>query len=125
LILAFDRQSARELAASLLNRAPGQSAVWSPLEQSALMETGNILGCAYTNAIARLIEVQLVPSPPTFLEDYAASVLEQALTTQAMTSYDVMICRTRFESGGKALDWSVFFIPSAELREAITSAADR
>jgi chemotaxis protein CheC len=124
-ILAFGTHSARELAASLLHREPNQNGVWSELEKSALKETGNILGCAYTSAIARLIDADLIPSPPTFLEDYAASVLEQSLSTQAMICDDLMICRTRFEIDGKALDWNVFFIASAELREAIGSAAAR
>jgi chemotaxis protein CheC len=124
LILAFGLRTARELAASLLRTAPALDGEWSALERSALMETGNILGCAYTSALAGLIGAELIPSPPMFLEEYAASVLEQSLVTQGMASEDVMICRTRFEIDGKAQDWNVFFIPSSELREAIRNAAN-
>ena len=55
MILTFDEQDGRRMAASLLGKesTPGQQ--WSELEKSALTETGNILGCAYVNALTRLI----------------------------------------------------------------------
>ena len=42
-------------------RAPAAAGDWSELEQSALTETGNILGCAYVSAITRLIDQPLMP----------------------------------------------------------------
>jgi len=117
MILTFDEQNARELAASLLGREAQADAPWSDLEQSALNETGNILGCAYMNALTRLIGADLVPSPPYFIQDYGASVLQQALMAQAMTSNQALICRTSFQREGKELNWNVFFVPTQALRE--------
>ncbi len=96
MILMFDNDDARRLAASLLGRASGGESPWSPLEKSALLETGNILGCAYMNALVRLIDAEMVPSPPYFIQDYAASVLEQALLAPAMVTDKVLICQTGF-----------------------------
>lgn len=124
MILTFDEQNGRRLAATLLRRQVNELPEWSPLEKSALMETGNILGCAYMNALTRLVGTQLVPSPPTFLQDYGASVLQQALMPQAMTCEKVLICRTRFEEQGEALDWNVFFVPSDALRAAMHNALE-
>lgn len=121
MILAFDEQNARHLAASLL-RQPMGTGEWSELEQSALMETGNILGCAYMNALARLINRELVPSPPYFVQDYAASVVEQALVTQAMTSNTALVCRTGFRREGEQLDWWVMFLPTTEMQQAMEMA---
>ncbi len=64
LILMFDEVNGRQLAASLLGREAGTEPEWSELEKSALMETGNILGCAYVNALTRLIGTDLRPSAP-------------------------------------------------------------
>ncbi len=83
LILAFDEPSARQLAAALLGCPPSQHSHWSDLEKSALAETGNILGCAYLNALVRLVDCPLRPSAPYFLQDYGQSVLQQALVAQA------------------------------------------
>lgn len=122
MILLFDNDDARQMAASLLGRGVSQEEEWSLLEQSALTETGNILGCAYMNTLVRLIDTELVPSPPYFIQDYAASVLEQALLAPAMTSDSVLICQTGFRREGKQLDWRVIFIPTEALREAMERA---
>ena len=119
LILTFDETNGRKLASTLIGREVETDVPWNDLEKSALNETGNILGCAYMNALTRLINIELVPSPPYFIQDYGASVLEQAIMEQAATSDKALICRTRFHQEGNTLDWNVFFIPTPSLREAI------
>ena len=64
---------------------------WGELEQSAARETTNIVGCAYVNALAAHLpgrrspwRDELVPTPPTFLHEFAGSLLEFALMEQAM-----------------------------------------
>ena len=122
LILVFDEENGRKLAGTLLRREPNSEAEWSELEQSALMETGNILASAYLNELTRLVGRQLVPSAPMFLQDFGASVLEQALMMQAMDSDEVMISRTRFEFDAKKVNWSMLLLPDDELREALGGA---
>jgi chemotaxis protein CheC len=122
MILTFDHENGRQLAASLLKRPVNASPDWSELEQSALTETGNILGCAYMNALTRLINAELVPTAPYFLQDYGASVLQQALAAQAMSSDRVLICRTGFHRSGADLNWRVLFVPSEAMRRAMEEA---
>lgn len=119
LILTFDEDNARQLAATLTRRERRTSPDWDELEISALTETGNILGCAYVNALTRLTGQVLIPSPPYFLRDYFASVLEQALVEQAMSSDTALLCRTGFHREGENLNWHVLFIPSRSLREKL------
>jgi chemotaxis protein CheC len=122
MILTFDELNGRQLAASLLGRPVQGQPEWDDLEKSALSETGNILGCAYINAITRLIDRELVPSAPYFIQDYGASVLEQALMVQALTSDQVLICRTGFHKEGAELNWRVLFVPTASLRQCMENA---
>ncbi|UUO08766.1 chemotaxis protein [Blastopirellula sp. J2-11] len=122
MILCFDEENGRELASSLLSSKQSGSGQWSPLERSALCETGNILGCAYLNALTRLMAVELVPSPPYFLQDYGASVLQQALMEQAGIDDQVLICRTRFTQGDQELNWNVFFVPNIQMRKKMEDA---
>ncbi len=122
MILTFDETSGRQMAASLLQRPVNQDPGWSELEKSALTETGNILACAYMNALTRLIGVDLVPSAPYFIQDYGASVLEQALLPQAMTCDKVLVCRTGFHRHGEELNWRVLFVPTQPLRAAMEHA---
>jgi chemotaxis protein CheC len=125
MILAFNDQNGRQLAASLLDAEPGTDPEWSELEQSALMETGNILGCAYVDAITRLIDHELVPSPPYFVQDFGMSVVEQALMVQAAARDTVLICRTCFKHEDEELTWWLVFVPSVALRTAMEDALYR
>jgi len=122
MILTFDNHNGRQLAATLVGREAGTSPEWTDIEKSALTETGNILGCAYMNALTRLINVELMPSAPYFLQDYGASVLQQALMTQAMTSDHALVCRTGFHRQGEELNWRVFFLPTVAMRAAMEKA---
>ncbi len=122
MILMFDQTNGRRLASSLLRRPAGDGPQWSELEKSALTETGNIFGCAYINAVTRLISRKLVPTAPYFVQDYGASVLQQALAAQAMTCDRVLVCRTGYHRQGEALDWHVLFLPSKALRDAMQRA---
>lgn len=116
LLLTFDEDNGEQLARALLSREPNRDdPVWQELQRSALNETGNILACAYLNAITHLIDRDLVPSPPDFIQDYGVSILQQALMTQAMVSDKILICRTRFVRQDEELNWNVFFVPSQEL----------
>jgi chemotaxis protein CheC len=119
LILMFDELDGRRLAASLLGREVGTEPEWSELEKSALMETGNILGCAYINALTRLIGTDLRPSPPCFLRDFGVSVLEQALMTQAAASDNLLLCEVGFHREGARLDWRVVFVPTPGLQDSL------
>jgi chemotaxis protein CheC len=124
LILMFDEENGRQLAASLAQRPVCTEPEWTDIEVSALNETGNILGCAYMNALTKLVDVELVPSPPYFLCDYGASVIEQALMAQAISMDKVLICNTTFHRGDQDLNWNVIFVPSDRLRAKLEAAVE-
>lgn len=119
MILTFDEENGARLVESLTGQPCQASEGWAELGESALCETGNILGCAYLNAITRLVGVDLIPSPPVFLQDFGACVLQQALTQQVDVVRDVMICETRFTRDGQDLNWSVLFIPNRQLCDCL------
>lgn len=122
MILTFDEVNGRELAASLLSRERCTDPEWTELERSALNETGNILGCAYMNSLTRMVEADLVPSPPYFVQDFGVSVLEQALMAQAATCDVATICRTTFHRQGQQLNWNVLFVPTETLRNRLLAS---
>ncbi len=119
LILLFDEVNGRHLAASLLGREPGTEPEWSELEKSALTETGNILGCAYLNALVRLVGTDLIPSAPYFIQDYGASVLQQAVIMQAAGGDRLLLCQIGFHRKDQRLDWRVVFVPTQGMQEAM------
>ncbi|AGA24755.1 chemotaxis protein CheC, inhibitor of MCP methylation [Singulisphaera acidiphila] len=133
LLLVFEDQAGMALADLLLRRPLGTSTSWDELERSAACETANIVGCAYLNSLAAHLplvgptgpETPLLPSPPTFRHEFAASLIEFALMDQAMEADRLLLVKSRFTADGAALHWSLLFVPSGEsLRTLSSSLAD-
>ncbi len=75
LVLLFNKENGRKLAAMLTGRLPN-AGHWEELERSALTETGNLLACAYAMALAEAIGRPLLPSTPSLIQDCGARVLK-------------------------------------------------
>ena len=127
-ILIFDEGSGLSLADLLLNQQPGTSAEWGDVEQSAALETHNIIGCAYLNSLARHLspmssqELELIPSPPEFRRDFVESILETVFLDQASAGDIVFDARACFEMRGQPLYWTLLFIPDAQSVDYLRTA---
>ncbi len=121
LVLTSDDASGLALADMLLGRELGSSTDWTEVEQSAAVETANIIGCAYLNAMATEPQgapgtpaAALLPSPPWFARDYAATVMQSILMAQASVADDVFLTHTDFRVDDMPGKCSLLFIPEAE-----------
>ena len=76
-LLVFPCATAVQLAELLLQREPSGGCSLGELEESAVMEVGNILSSAYMNALAEFMGMMLLPSPPTLKVDSSAVVLAE------------------------------------------------
>lgn len=120
LVLAFDDTSGLSLSDLLLDRPPSTAIQWGELERSAALETTNIIGCAYLNAISEGLsrdaaaEISLIPSPPAFRRDFAESLIQAAVMGQAAASDSVVIAQARFELRGQRLHWHLLFVPDSD-----------
>jgi len=119
LVLAFDDTSGLALADMLLGHERGTATQWDEMATSAALETCNIVWCAYLNALAPMLSrapgepEELLPSPPRFGRDFAASLLQFTLMEQIVASDQVLLSRTHFQIDGTAVDWTLLFVPDA------------
>jgi chemotaxis protein CheC len=118
LIMVWDDASGLALADLLLGREVGVSAEWGDLERSAALETANIVGCAYLNALARMSPRvdgahELLPSPPQFHRDFALALLEFALVSQAQASDVALLSESEFRIEGSPVHCHLLFVPDA------------
>ena len=133
LILAFEDRSGFGLVDMLLGQPVGTSASWGELEQSAAKETTNIIGCAYLNALAAHLPAlttsagseALLPGPPHFRHEFAASLLEFALMDQAVHGDHLLVIKSAFSIASAELDWSLLFVPSGESLETLRAVLSR
>ncbi len=133
ILLIFEDTSGLALVDLLLGHPVGTTTHWDELEQSAVKETTNIIGCAYLNALAAHLPSmapspllpfsvsqrgsdELIPTPPTLVREFAGSLLQFALMEQAIELDQVLLIHSQFSTGkqGLNLNWTLLFIPSRE-----------
>lgn len=68
--------NAQMLCDLLLRRAAGSGGLSQPMEQSALMEAGNVMASGFLNALSVFLNRILLPSPPKFTLGPVARVAE-------------------------------------------------
>ncbi len=132
ILLVFEDRSGLALADLLLHRPIGTTSAWGELERSAAKETTNIVGCAYINALAAHLPGEedggeLVPTPPSFLHEFAGSLLEFALMDQALELDRLLLIRSEFAGGPDRpqLNWTLLLIPSRAALEALAASLAR
>jgi chemotaxis protein CheC len=134
ILMVFEDRSGLALVDLLLHQPIGTTTAWGELEQSAAKETTNIVGCAYVNALAAHLpggdgaggsgDDELVPTPPTFLHEFAGSLLEFALMEQALERDKLLLIRSEFAGGPDMpqLNWTLLFVPSPAALEALAAS---
>jgi len=75
LLLALPEPDAEVLAMAL--GAPAQAGTFGPLAESAIMESGNIVGSAFVSAVARRVRETLLLSVPTFARGSGKACVER------------------------------------------------
>lgn len=126
LLLVADDAAGLALADLLVGRSIGTATAWGEIEESATLETANIVGCAYLNAIAAALSADgsdgdgsIVPSPPAFVREYAPALMEGLLIDQAALSDTVFLTRTEFAIDGAPVRCALVFVPDAPSRARI------
>ncbi len=128
LLLVFSDAVGLSLVDLLLQQKPGTSTQWSELERSGACETANIVGCAYLNALSVHLPGNsatdtLIPSPPEFRHEFAASLLEFAVMEQASVMDRVLLVKSRFQAEGADLDWALLFVPTPDSLRTLAQIA--
>jgi len=95
-LLVFPCAAAKRLAEMLMPGQASEGPGLEALEQSAVMEVGNILSSAYMNALAEFLGMMLIPSPPTLKIDRSAEVLIDAHTRFAPGANQVLFVESEF-----------------------------
>jgi chemotaxis protein CheC len=117
LLLVFSREQIPLLLDLVVpRRAPGRHRAAGPhaldeMERSALMEIGNILGCAYLNALSRLLGVSLLPSIPGLALDMAGAVTDHLLIELAPVADTAVVLACGVQEPASGLRGEIFFLP--------------
>jgi chemotaxis protein CheC len=81
------------------------------LQDSTLMEVGNILSSSFCNAIAEMLGIMLIPSPPSFASDLIIAIVEAIVAQIADKGDYVIIFETELREKEEAIEILVTLIP--------------
>jgi chemotaxis protein CheC len=80
LLLALPERDAEALAAVLGFPVGGEGGQWSAMAESALLESGNIVGSVFVSAVAALVHEKLLLSVPTLARGSGRACVERLVT---------------------------------------------
>ena len=103
--------SAFDLVNMLMGREKTQDHTFTAMDESALMEIGNILASAYLNALSYFTKLTLLPSIPALAMDMAAALLSIVLIQLGQMGDHALVIETVFKTDDDGIDGHFFLVP--------------
>jgi chemotaxis protein CheC len=121
-LLIFPQDKVFLLLDLLMKRKLGDTKEFGETEQSALKEIGNIIICAYLNAIAKFIGLNSVPSVPALAVDMVDAIFETVSAEIAEVGPEAMLIENEMMENVTNLKSKMFLIPDKAAMARILEA---
>ena len=122
ILFLLPRESAFALGDRRMGREYGHTETLSAMDESALMEIGNILAGAYLNALSFFTNLTLLPSIPALAMDMAGAILSVILIQLGQMGDHALVIETEFSSEVEGVKGHFFLIPDPGSLSIILSA---
>jgi len=120
LILHFSNDSALHTA-SIMCGVPDEDRPLGVMDQSALLETGNIMISSFLCATSNLLGIMMLPSPPFLVIDIGHAVIQSLIVQMGMDVDDVIVFKVRLASADNRIAGDIFiFLDDATIRNIAT-----
>ena len=112
-MLLISQESAYALADILIGNTPDTSKqMLTEMDESALMEVGNVMMCAFFDSLAELLSIPLIPGPPAFAFDSPLAVLDYILIQIGEVADKVLLFATNVQTEKeKTFEINIFLVP--------------
>jgi len=111
ILFLLPRDSAFSLVDMLMGREAGHTTSLTSMDESALMEIGNILSGAYLNALSYFTKLTLLPSIPALAMDMAGAILSIILIQLGEMGDHALVIETEFTTENDGVKGHFFLIP--------------
>ena len=122
ILFLMPRDSAFYLVDTLTGKQRGETKALDFMDESALMEIGNILSGAYLNALFNFTQLALLPSIPALAMDMAGAILNVVLVQLGQMGDQALVIETKFISEDDGINGHFFLVPDPGSLETILSA---
>lgn len=108
-LFVVSHETAQLLAQFMMNTVT----VSAELQQSALVELGNIIANSFLRAVGDLIELNVQAQAPTVLHDVFGAVITSTYLELGQYDEQILVIRNEFKYAQQNLVASLFFIPAS------------
>lgn len=95
----------------ILRRDVGYTTEFNLYTQSAVQEIGNVLASAISNVFAADFEIDLKPTPPSVVHDFAGTIFEEYLVDIASERNEILIIECNFCVVKDDIRCAMFLLP--------------
>lgn len=81
-------------------------------EEALFKHVASILISAYLAAVARMADLDVLPSSPTLAFDMAGALLEAVAAETSVTAQEAVLVNTSFVDEGHSVEAALFFVPN-------------
>ena len=103
--------SAFDLVNILMGHEKSDDYTFTAMDESALLEIGNILASAYLNSLSYFTKLTLLPSIPALAMDMAAALLSVVLVQLGQMGDHALVIKTVFKTDDDGINGHFFLIP--------------
>ena len=111
ILFLLPQKSAFYLVDTLMGKSHGDTEKLDFMDESALMEIGNILAGAYLNAFFTFTNISMLPSIPALAMDMAGAILNVVLVQLGQMGDTAMVIETEFLSEDDGINGQFFLVP--------------
>lgn len=122
ILFLLPQKSAFYLVDTLMGKPHGQTRKLDAMDESALMEIGNILSGAYLNAFFTFTKITMLPSIPALAMDMAGAILNVVLAQLGQMGDQALVIETEFLSEDDGINGQFFLVPDPGSLETIINA---
>ena len=113
-LVVIPKESAFTLLDILMDRGEDGTQDISEMDESALIEIGNIIAGSYTSALADFFDINLNPNPPSMAFDMAPALMEFVLLQYNEDMDNAIVFHTKAEKLDEELTFHIIMLPPRE-----------
>ena len=122
ILFLLPKDSAFYLVDMLMGKNHGDTQSLDFMDESALMEIGNILSGAYLNALFTMTRLSLLPSIPALAMDMAGAILSVVLIQLGQMGDHALVIETEFLAEDDGIKGHFFLVPDPGSLDIILTA---
>lgn len=122
ILFLLPKESAFYLVDTLLGKKRGDTQQLDFMDESALMEIGNVLAGSYLNALFNFTNLSLLPSIPALAVDMAGAILSVVLIQLGQMGDHALVMETQFRCEDEDISGHFFLVPDPGALETILAA---